>query len=145
MWVRVPPLSPKIMYIDAQNKAFPEAIQKRIEKSCEAKGWIIPGERISPDEKRHHSPGYYVGPGWLHIVEDLDTILAREDPDYLILQIKEKFGGLRYYVEHKNIKYANDIISVAETLSFSTCEICGDSGKVRTHRGRMQVRCDEHA
>ena len=39
------------------------------------------------------------GPGWYPIVVRLDTELAAIDPGYVVHQVKEKFGGLRYYAE----------------------------------------------
>ena len=37
--------------------------------------------------------------GWYGILVELDKKLAKLDPDYVVLQAKEKFGGLRYYAE----------------------------------------------
>ena len=39
------------------------------------------------------------GPGWYPILARLDTQLAAIDPAYVVHQVKEKFGGLRYYAE----------------------------------------------
>jgi hypothetical protein len=39
------------------------------------------------------------GPGWYPILARLDTGLAAIDPGYVVQQVKEKFGGLRYYTE----------------------------------------------
>jgi hypothetical protein len=39
------------------------------------------------------------GPGWYPILARLDTRLANIDPGYVVHQVKEKFGGLRYYTE----------------------------------------------
>jgi hypothetical protein len=41
--------------------------------------------------------------------------------------IKEKFGGLRFYVE-KSDKQTNDLVKQAELKSYSICEICGNKG-----------------
>jgi len=38
-------------------------------------------------------------PGWYPIIVDLDAALASLCPDYVVLQIKEKYGTLRYYAE----------------------------------------------
>jgi hypothetical protein len=40
------------------------------------------------------------GPGWYRIVIDLDRHIASFAPDARYAQIKEKFGGLRVYVNH---------------------------------------------
>ena len=46
-------------------------------------------------------PEYYksidVDEGWYQLIVDCDKELTAIDPNYQILQIKQKFGGLRYY------------------------------------------------
>lgn len=46
-------------------------------------------------------PGYWrsidCDRGWYPLLVALDKELAAIDPDYQVLQVKEKFGGLRYY------------------------------------------------
>jgi hypothetical protein len=37
------------------------------------------------------------GEGWWPIIADLDRHIAATAPDYRVHQIKEKFGGLRFY------------------------------------------------
>ena len=39
----------------------------------------------------------WTGPGWKNLIKELDSKMSAIDPDYTIEQIKEKFGGLRYY------------------------------------------------
>lgn len=36
---------------------------------------------------------------WLPIITKLNKDLLKVDPDYRVFQVKEKFGGLRYYFE----------------------------------------------
>ena len=47
-------------------------------------------------------PEYYksidVDEGWYQLIVDCDKELTAIDPNYQIFQIKQKFGGLRYYV-----------------------------------------------
>lgn len=64
-----------------------------------------------------------------------------------ILQIKEKFGGLRFYVGEvpANLYFrVNNAISLAEAASFATCEECGEPGK-RRGGGWIRTLCDAHA
>ena len=59
------------------------------------------------------------------------------------VQVKEKFGGLRFYTNGcDDAVYA--MISMAESMSVRTCEVCGNPGKVR-HGGWISTLCDEHA
>ncbi len=97
--------------------------------------------------------GAYVGPGWREIVEDLDRVLSKLDPNYVVNQIKEKFGSLRYYTGHpikleKGLQETfNNHIALAEELSSKTCEECGAPGK-RYGIGKQfklyKTVCDEH-
>ena len=58
-------------------------------------------------------------------------------------QIKEKFGGLRFYVHGATDKHYN-YISFAESMSYRTCEECGAPGKRYTD-GWHRTLCDIHA
>ena len=45
-------------------------------------------------------PAYIAcGPGWYPILVDLDQKLNEVAPHYELAQVKEKYGGLRFYVE----------------------------------------------
>ena len=61
----------------------------------------------------------------------------------IIVQIKEKFGGLRFYVDNASDRIYN-FIDFAETLSNTTCEICGSPGG---HSGGFWIKtlCKKHA
>jgi hypothetical protein len=59
------------------------------------------------------------------------------------VQIKEKFGGLRFYVQAATDKHYN-YISFAESMSYRTCEQCGAPGKTYTD-GWHKTLCDIHA
>ena len=59
------------------------------------------------------------------------------------VQVKEKFGGLRFYVNGATEEMYN-FISFAESMSYKTCEVCGSPGKTYTD-GWHQTLCDIHA
>ena len=59
------------------------------------------------------------------------------------VQIKEKFGGLRFYVSGGD-EFDRGVIFTAETMSRKICETCGQKGKTRDD-GWMITLCDEHA
>ncbi|WP_202972656.1 hypothetical protein [Tsukamurella tyrosinosolvens] len=66
-----------------------------------------------------------VGRGWYSIIVDLDRDLGAIDPDYQLVQVKEKFGGLRYYVEPEPDKARpgfSELIRGAERMAERTCE-----------------------
>lgn len=85
-----------------------------------------------------------------------DKVLTQEDYDKrkadmedaaqtvpVAVQIKEKFGGLRFYVDRASDEHYN-YIHFAESMSYHTCELCGKLGKLYTD-GWHTVLCDEHA
>lgn len=86
------------------------------------------------------------GDGWYHIINMLsERIYELDHKDHArVLQVKEKFGTLRFYLSHgtnKMYKY----ISVAESMSVMTCETCGWAGKARDNKWTNWIRtlCDE--
>jgi hypothetical protein len=61
--------------------------------------------------------------------------------NFQIIQIKEKFGGLRIHTNISNIRI-NNLIWKAETASYNLCEICGQIGELRKV-GYLKTLCDE--
>jgi hypothetical protein len=57
-------------------------------------------------------------------------------------QVKEKFGGLRFYVSGAD-DHVDGMIALAETLSYHICEHCGvmDETVVCTGKGWVQTLC----
>lgn len=80
--------------------------------------------------------------GWRSIVEDfMDTLIGT---DYKVIQIKEKFGGLRIYINSPTkAEYVTDAYAKAVELASQTCAICGKPGKLYA-KGWMNVYCEEH-
>ena len=78
--------------------------------------------------------------------DDVDEIAAKlaeaikELP--VISDIKEKFGGLRFYVYGGTDEHYH-YINFAESMSHHLCEECGDRGESR-QGGWIKVRCDKH-
>lgn len=59
------------------------------------------------------------------------------------MQVKEKFGGLRFYMSGPQTKEMALLIRQAEEKSFNTCETCGKSGTLRTDRRWVLTLCDD--
>ena len=114
--------------------------------------------------------GDSVGPGWWPILiqafTKVDTLMqAHPGFKFNTVQIKEKFGGLRFYfnITHvndtvdedgervpANIKasesiynQAREFIREAEDRASATCEDCGEPGTLRTG-GWLRNQCDAH-
>jgi len=81
------------------------------------------------------------GPGWNDIVLDLHNKLVKENPDYFIAQIKEKFATLRYYTGPMT-DTGWGYIAEAEMLSAATCEECGRPGEYRGDFSWVLTLCD---
>lgn len=79
--------------------------------------------------------------------EAVDEAKATLDEETLkvpvAVQVKEKFGGLRFYVQAATDKHYQ-YISFAESMSYRTCEECGAPGKTYTD-GWHTTLCDIHA
>lgn len=58
-------------------------------------------------------------------------------------QVKEKFGGLRFYIDRGTDRHYN-LISFAESMSYRICEECGKPG-MNYPLGWYQTLCEEHA
>jgi hypothetical protein len=68
--------------------------------------------------------------GWRSILEELcANLAAMELPALRILQIKEKFGGLRVYVRGGNAA-VNAEFRKAVGEAAKTCEVCGAPGVI---------------
>jgi hypothetical protein len=61
-------------------------------------------------------------------------------PQVEATQVKEKFGGLRFYVNHYD-DYIRGLIDMAESMSTRTCEYCGNPGKCN-EEGWLITLCD---
>lgn len=96
--------------------------------------------------------GFECGDGWYQIIYDLsvsiETLAAQLKADGVaeeqlpcVSQVKEKFGGLRFYVDNL---YGDmgELIDAAETLSQETCDMCGGRGKRECLNGWLRTVCE---
>ncbi len=89
--------------------------------------------------------GYFgVGEGWYPIIKNIINELIALGWDKRAVQVKEKFGGLRFYLESYP-EGADDVIIKYEKLSYETCETCGEKGSNRKIKGWLYTLCDGHA
>lgn len=89
--------------------------------------------------------GFEVGDGWYDIINNLCKTLTNHNSAKPIeaVQVKEKFGTLRFYVNYHD-EFVDGAIDMAENMSATTCEVCGKRGR-STDSGWIQTLCDEHA
>ena len=85
-----------------------------------------------------------VGPGWIGLVVKLTQALRtiHSNGEFNLHQLKEKFGGMRFYVDGST-DLGWTIIGWAESMSYKYCEECGQFGEVRGD-GWLKTLCDDH-
>ena len=83
-----------------------------------------------------------VGDGWIPLVQKLIEEAVEKGWDKQICQVKEKFGGLRFYINSASDEVF-EIIRKYESLSYETCETCGEKGELRKG-GWLLTLCDKH-
>ena len=109
--------------------------------------------------------GFECGDGWYNILDQLcGNIQSHIDwsiknnawdvekdsknirsivPQIVAVQVKEKFGSLRFYYDGGD-DYIRGLSVMAESMSMVTCETCGAPGTLRG-KGWMYTACDTHA
>jgi hypothetical protein len=103
--------------------------------------------------------GFECGDGWYNIINQLCANIqhhvdwAQEQKEkygrgegctqVVAVQIKEKFGTLRFYTNGGDDQIYG-MIRMAESMSAVTCEECGAPGKTRG-RSWIYTACDTHA
>ena len=91
-----------------------------------------------------------VGDGWRKLINELDDQLSLLLGDYDVLQIKEQYGGLRFYIllthRHADLNRIQALRAIADTEreSLSTCEGCGEDGYTDYHAGWYKTLCEKH-
>lgn len=68
------------------------------------------------------------GDGWFGLLDELCLKLSKYN--VILVQVKEKWGGLRVYV-HGGSEEVWDLLDRYEEKSYSVCEQCGKEGKTR--------------
>lgn len=85
-----------------------------------------------------------IDPELTHVPDKLlDWCMPEKDSRLLIVQLKEKFAGLRCYT----VNYTDEalqFIAEAEEKSFTTCEKCGYPGKTYTIGYWLTTLCEQH-
>ncbi|HYD54120.1 MAG TPA: hypothetical protein VEA99_15905 [Gemmatimonadaceae bacterium] len=100
-----------------------------------------PGDCLDPDGQDSYSLDdalASVGPGWADLVRRSHALAMIAG--VRVIQVKEKFGGLRVYTE-PSTRELSDTLEEIEAESFTVCESCGAPGdRLRVRRWWM-VRC----
>lgn len=110
----------------------------------EASGKCIP----STDPEYNYYFG--IGDGWAPLIEKICQVIIEEfdanpalEDDFYVSQIKEKFGGLRFYTSFVTDRISA-VIDECEDASYRTCEHCGKRGITLTNGGWLSTLCLKH-
>lgn len=111
---------------------------------------IFVGKDLPIDESLM-SFGIECGDGWYWLIDNLcESIQNYIDNNFhlnisqvIATQIKEKFGGLRFYYSNGN-DLIDGMVWFAENLSYKICEVCGSTKNVSQNDiGWIYTRCDK--
>lgn len=88
---------------------------------------------------------WYVSDGWHPLLEELIEKLniLCENMNVQVTQIKEKFGGLRFYADGLT-EEGWKLVEEYERKAYHVCEKCGEDGKYRDALSWKQTLCDTH-
>ena len=92
--------------------------------------------------------GLEIGPGWYPLIDCLCMAIQQyidyhQLPQVEAIQVKEKFGGLRFYTDQAD-DYVRNIINFAEHMSYFICEDCGTTnGATQNDHGWITTLCPE--
>ena len=93
--------------------------------------------------------GLECGDGWYDLIYTLCSQIACElkynqkGTKVQVIQVKEKFGGLRFYTSGATDEI-HGMIRMAEATSYKICDVCGNKGENRNNRGWYETTCEEH-
>jgi hypothetical protein len=92
--------------------------------------------------------GFECSDGWYDVIsemlEEINEVFERDNiEDLSVFQIKEKFGGLRVYLENAPRELHN-IVSKAEDRALETCELCGQKGSIDQKASWIRTLCEDH-
>jgi len=83
--------------------------------------------------------GFECGDGWFQLIWDLSEKLEAEG--IVAVQVKEKFGSLRFYTD-TDTDAAYAAIEEASEKSSKTCELCGAPGEISYRGYWLKALCE---
>lgn len=87
--------------------------------------------------------GLECGSGWYGLIDRLCKRITELDPEgnCYAVQVKEKFGGLRFYISG-GTDDIYDVLEAAEEESYKICEDCGEPGTAKSLNNWISTLCD---
>jgi len=89
--------------------------------------------------------GIACGDGWYPFIDELCSIIQKYIDEQKIeqieaVQVKEKFGRLRFYTNYYD-EQIEKFIAEAEKKCYTVCEICGSTEDIRPTKGWISYLC----
>ena len=81
--------------------------------------------------------------GWLPLIRELCEKLKEAGFNGNVVQVKEKFRGLRYSADGTT-EEQDKIIREYTSKSYTICEVCGEVGEGRNLGYWIKTLCDKH-
>lgn len=86
--------------------------------------------------------------GWKQLLDNLCAVIeqhikSKKLEDIYAIQVKEKFGSLRFYMSYHD-DFIEGAIALAEEQSGKICEICGEHGTIENLGGWLKAVCPKH-
>ena len=113
------------------------AIQSHINYSVQSREYDI---KFNKDLEQARVSNFIL---WPEYYSREPRVIRQAIPQVVATQVKEKFGGLRFYYDGGD-SYIDGVVAMAELMSERTCEECGNPGKLYTN-GWHRTLCVEHA
>ena len=86
---------------------------------------------------------FNVEEGWFGIIKELIENLIELGWNKQVCQVKEKFGGLRFYI-NEGSNEIHEKISQGVSKSYEVCEKCGNHGELRNDIFWYLTLCENH-
>ena len=99
--------------------------------------------------------------GWFALVDrlctDLESLLGHRTDSFVVAQVKEKFGSLRFYYDWNGghgeadtqatplAEQLRTLIDAAREQSNRICQKCGAPAVLASHGGWTAALCEQHA
>lgn len=96
--------------------------------------------------------GFECKDGWFWLIDNLcksiqsyiDNNSHKNIPQVIVTQVKEKFGGLRFYYNGGDERI-NGMVWLAENMSYNICEKCGTTENVGSTKKWVRTLCENCA
>ena len=134
-------LEPYEVFAKQMEERFPKMFSEGYGGFCVGEGWYTIIEKLCVNIQGHTD---WRNKTRAKLLEDnpYDHPIPDEVAQVIVRQIKEKFGGLRFYYDGGDDEISG-MVRMAESWADSTCEECGAPATKQT-KGWIKNVCDKH-